>query len=88
LKREAGGDKKRLALSYLQRRLKETENGGEISLCALHIILDVLVECSLAECSFATESDVVEIKMLPFTGKVNLDKSPLLIRIKENHRLY
>ena len=88
LKRELYGEKKRLSLSYLQRIIRENKNDGDISLCALRIIFDVLVECQLAECSFLAGGDLLEIKLLPFTGKVNLDKSPLLIRIKENHKLY
>ncbi len=88
LKREAGNDKKRLSLGYIQRQIRENGGGDEISLCALRIIFDVLEECKLAECCFVSGSDLVELKLLPFTGKVNLDKSPLLIKIKENHKLY
>lgn len=88
LKRELGTGKKRLSLSYLQRQSREDRGEGEISLCALHIIFDVLVEFGLAECEFISGGDIVEIKLLPFNGKVNLDKSPLLIKIKENHKLY
>ena len=80
--------KKRLSLSYLQRQVRDNGSDGDITLCAMHIIFDVLLEFKLAECSFISGGDVVEVKLLPFTGKVNLDKSSLLIRIKENHRLY
>jgi len=88
LKRELGDEKKRLSLSYLQRQVRDNGSDGDITLCAMHIIFDVLLEFKLAECSFISGGDVVEVKLLPFTGKVNLDKSSLLIRIKENHRLY
>lgn len=88
LKREAGNEKKRLSLGYIQRLTRENKGESEISFCALRIIFDVLTECKLAECSFISGSDLVEIKLLPFSGKVNLDKSPLLIKIKENHKLY
>lgn len=88
LKREARGEKKRFALSYLQRLLKEYDPDIDISLCALRVMFDVLVECGLAECEVSVGGDVVNVKLLPFVGKVNLDRSPLLLRIKENHRLY
>lgn len=88
LKREAGTEKKRFALSYLQRLLKEDDSNVEISLCALRIMFDVLVECGLAACEFSGGGAVVTVKLLPFSGKVNLDRSPLLLRIKEKHRLY
>ena len=88
LKREAGAEKKRFALSYLQRLLKEDDSNVEISLCALRIMFDVLVECGLAACEFSGGGAVVTVKLLPFSGKVNLDRSPLLLRIREKHRLY
>ncbi len=86
LKREAGNEKKRFAFSYLQKLLSEDDNGVDISFCALRILFDVLVECGLADCDFS--GSVVSVKLLPFSGKVNLDRSPLLVRIKEKHRLY
>lgn len=88
LKREARGERKRFALSYLQRLLKEDDVNVDISLCALRVMFDVLVECGLAHCEFSAAGDVVAVKLLPFAGKVNLDRSPLLLMIKENHRLY
>ncbi len=88
LKRELGDTKKKLAMNYLQRRLRETEDKEGISLCALYIICDVLVESGLAECRLIDNGTVAEMRLLPFKGKINLDKSPLLMRIKANHELY
>lgn len=88
LKREAGGEKRSFSLCYLQKLIKESNYGMDISLCALHIMFDVLAECGLASCSYSSDGAVVSVKLLPFEGKVNLDRSPLLLKIKENHKLY
>ncbi len=88
LKMELGSNKKKLAFSYIQRRLKEVDMYAGIGLCALRIIFDVLKECGLAEYSLLDGEKVVEIKLIPFKEKINLDKSPLLTRIKNNHKLY
>ena len=85
---ELGSNKKKLAFSYIQRRLKEVDMYAGIGLCALRIIFDVLKECGLAEYSLLDGEKVVEIKLIPFKEKINLDKSPLLTRIKNNHKLY
>lgn len=88
LKREVGDKHRKFSLGYIQRQLKENESKEEYSLCALRLIFDVLNECKLAECSICADGSAVEIKLLPFAGKVNLDCSPLLIQIKNNHKLY
>ncbi len=87
LKRETENGETTFSLSYLQRRFKDTENTEGLSLCAMRIILDVLEEFSLAEFRYNENKTMIDIKLLPFTGKVNLDHSSLLIRIKQNHKL-
>lgn len=86
VKREVGTEKLILALKYLQRQLKEVEN-TDVSLCALRIILDVFVESKLAVCSYKNGGTAVEIELLPFAGKINLDASPLLVKIKKKNDL-
>lgn len=88
LKRETCGEKRNFSLCYLQKLIKESNYGLEISLCALHIMFDVLAECGLASCEYTSDGAVVSVKLLPFEGKVNLDRSPLLLKIKQNHRFY
>ncbi len=88
LKRELGEDKKVLSFGYIQKRIRETEDRNGISLCSLRIILDVLYECGLIELELSENEKTVKIKLLPFTGKINLDKSPLLMQIKSNHVLF
>ncbi len=87
LKRETENGLKKFSLSYLQRRFKETELEASLSICAMRIIFDVLKEFKLAELEYNETKTVIDIKLLPFTGKVNLDHSRLLIKIKTNHRL-
>lgn len=87
LKRETEAGEKKFSLGYLQRRFKETESADGLSICAMRIILDVLDEFGLAEYKYNDDKSIIEIKLLPFTGKVNLDHSTLLMRIKKNHRL-
>ena len=53
----------------------------------MRIIFDVLNEFSLAECEYNDEKTIVQIKLLPFKGKVNLDHSKVLMKIKSNHKL-
>jgi len=88
LKMELGERKKRLALSYIQRRMNDTSDCDGISLCSLLIIFDVLRECKLAECELSDSCKMVDIRLLPFKEKINLDRSPLLIQIKSNHKFY
>ncbi len=87
LKRETESGSKRFSLSYLQRRFRELEADCTLSICAMRIIFDVLTEFKLAELDYNDNKSIVEIRLLPFNGKVNLDHSKLLMRIKENHRL-
>ncbi|MBQ3195795.1 MAG: single-stranded-DNA-specific exonuclease RecJ [Clostridia bacterium] len=88
LKMEIGDSKKKLAFSYIQRRMREMSDGETISLCSLFIIFDVLRECELVEYDLLENGKMAELRVLPFKGKVNLDRSPLLIQIKGNHKLY
>ncbi|MBQ4648090.1 MAG: single-stranded-DNA-specific exonuclease RecJ [Clostridia bacterium] len=88
LKRELGESRKKLSFSYIQRTIKETEDKEGICLCSLHIIFDVLRESNLAEWSISDDGSVIDVRLLPFKGKVNLDNSPLLLRIKSNHKFY
>lgn len=83
LKHELNGGKRRLSLRYMQKRLRAVE-GRSIGLCKLRIVLDVLEESGLADCSYVKGFDLAELMILPFSGKINLDDSQILKRLKEH----
>ena len=66
-----------------QKRLRAVE-GRSIGLCKLRIVLDVLEESGLANCSYVKGFDLAELMILPFSGKINLDDSQILKRLKEH----
>ncbi len=88
LKMELGEKKKKLSFSYIQRKMKDASDCGGVSLCSLLIIFDVLKECNLAEYELLDSGKMAEVYLLPFKEKINLDRSPLLIQIKNNHKFY
>ena len=83
LKHELSGGKKRLSLRYMQKQLRSTEN-RPVGLCKLRIILDVLEESGLADCNYLKGYDLAELMILPFSGKINLDDSNILKKLKEH----
>ncbi len=62
------------------------EFGSEINICKIMIISDVLQEQGIAEVEHIPGL-LIRIKLLPFSGKINLDNSVLLRRIKAKHQL-
>ena len=48
------------------------------------IILDVLEECGLAHRSYVKGYDLAELMLLPFSGKINLDDSHILKKLRDN----
>lgn len=83
LRHELGGDKKRLSLRYMQRQLENVEK-RRLGLCRIMIILDVLEECGLADRSYVKGYDLAELMLLPFSGKINLDDSHILKKLRDN----
>ncbi|MBR0232338.1 MAG: single-stranded-DNA-specific exonuclease RecJ [Clostridia bacterium] len=80
LRRELPREGKRISLVSAAEKLRE-ENGADFSLCKLRIALEVLAEQGLIECD-GYESNSVYIKLLPAAGKINIDESELLARIR------
>ncbi|MBR4799773.1 MAG: hypothetical protein IK047_05885, partial [Clostridia bacterium] len=80
LRRMVPREGKRISLVSAAEKLRE-ENGGDVTLCKLRIALEVLSEQGLIECDgFGGNS--VYIKLLPAAGKINIDESELLARIR------
>ena len=74
-----------LSLRRVSAAVRE-ETGRDINICKIMIISDVLQEQGIAEVEHTSEL-FVRIKLLPFSGKINLDNSALLRRIKAKHAL-
>lgn len=83
LKRELGTERHRVSARYIRRKLWQTER-MDINLCALKAIFDVLSEFGLAECIKVRGNDIIEIKLLPYSGKIDLEKSEILKNIKSH----
>lgn len=88
LKQELGDQKRRLSLCYIRGQVKELEPSMDIGFCALRIIMDVLKERELIEFEYCDDGEILDIQLVPSYRKVDLDKAPLLIKIKNNHKLY
>lgn len=85
LKRDVLESSKRTTVAAVCRRL-EQENVF-VSYCKLKVILDVLCDEGLIDCTYSEGGRVVELRLLPVGKKVNLDQSPILIRLRKNHPL-
>ena len=83
LRRELGGERKRVSVRYIKRRIELTE-GEKTNLCALKIIIDVLTEFGLVDCLRIRSNDVLELKLLPYSKKVDLEESMILKKVKES----
>ncbi len=83
LRRELGSERKRVSVRYIKRRVELTE-GEETNLCALKIILDVLIEFGLVDCLRIRSNDVLELKLLPYSQKIDLERSAILKKVKDN----
>jgi len=84
LRRNTDGNKP-LSLRRISGSIHE-ETGKDINICKIMIISDVLQEQGIAEVEHLSEM-LIRIKLLPFSGKINLDNSALLRRIKAKHAL-
>ncbi len=84
LRRTVDGSKP-LSLRRVSGAIHE-ETGKDINICKIMIISDVLQEQGIAEIEHLPGL-LVKIKLLPFSGKINLDNSALLSRIKAKHAL-
>lgn len=80
LRRSVPQEGKRISLVSAVESLRE-ENGADMTLCKLRISLEVLAEQGLLECS-GFESNSVYVKLLPAAGKINIDESGLLARVR------
>ena len=76
---------KRTTVDAVCSRLEQ--EGIRVSYCKLKIILDVLCDEGLISRTYSEDGRVVELKLLPVGKKVNLDQSPVLIRLRKNHPL-
>lgn len=82
LKSELGRERKRISIRYLRRKTESAEN-TRISLCAIKIVIDVMAEFGLAEVVRVRGYDIMEIKLLPYSSKIDLEKSEILRRIRK-----
>ena len=82
LKRELENERKRVSVRYLKHKLASSEN-TRIDLSAIKVIIDVMNEFGLAETTRVRGNDVIEIKLLPYAAKIDLEKSEILRRIKK-----
>ncbi len=83
LRREIGGERKRVSVRYIKRRIELTE-GEETNLCALKIIIDVLTEFGLVDCLRIRSNDVLELKLLPYAQKIDLEQSEILKKVRNS----
>lgn len=85
LKRDVLESSKQTTVAAVCRRL-EQENVF-VSYCKLKIIFDVLSDEGLIESTYSEDGRIVELRLLPSGKKVNLDQSPILIRLRRDHPL-
>ncbi len=83
LRREAGSDGKIVSLISAVRIL-ENEFEIPVTLTKLKIILEVLQEQKLISAEYNSDRNTVFLKMIPSSGKINIDDSPLLSKIRES----
>lgn len=85
LKRDVLESSKRTTVAAICNRLEQ--EGISASYCKLKIILDVLRDEGLIDCTYSGEGRIVELRILPVGKKVNLDRSPIMIRLRGAHPL-
>ncbi len=85
LRREAGHDGREISFTSAVRELNE-DFDIRVSLCKLKIILEVLSEQGLIELDYRAGGNILFIKMIPSSGKINIDDSPLLRAIRSCRR--
>ncbi len=84
IRREAGHNGKLISLTSARRCL-EKEFEISVSLCKLKIILEVLREQGLISLSYREGENSIFLEMLPSSGKINIDESPLLRAIRSGY---
>ena len=63
-------------------RVLESDFEIPVTLCKFKIILEVLAEQGLVELTYQAGGNSVFLRMLPAAGKINIDKSPMLCKIR------
>ncbi len=81
IRRESGQSGHRISLISTVKDLRK-EFELDVSLCKFKIILEVLKEQKLIELKYSSNKNSVFVKMLPSSGKINIDESPLLRSIR------
>ncbi len=81
VRREAGHDGKCISISSAVRMLKK-EFEMTVSQCKLKIILEVLNEQKLISIAYRANRNAVFVTLMPSSGKINIDDSPLLRTIR------
>jgi hypothetical protein len=81
IRRECGRDGNEFSLTSVVRIL-ENEFEISVSLCKLKIILEVLAEQKLISLTYRLGGNNVFVTILPSTGKINIDESPLLRTVR------
>lgn len=85
LKRDVLESSKQMAIAATCRALEQEEI--TTSYCKVKIVLDVLKDEGLIDCTYSNDGKVAEVRILPVGKKVNLDQSPILRMIRDHHRI-
>ncbi len=85
LRCEAGHDGRCISLTSAKRTL-ERDFDISVTVCKLRIILEVLKEQKLISLDQRGGGNTFYIKMLPSSGKINIDESPLLRSIRSGRQ--
>ena len=81
IKREAGPGGKKMSLTSSCREIEEEYSVG-IPMCKLRVVLAVLHEQKLIELDCNPNGNTVRVRLLPVSGKINIDDSALLKKIR------
>ncbi len=81
VRKEAGTDGTTFSIVSAVRILSE-EFDIHVTLCKFKIILEVLREQKLVDLTYRSGGNSVFVKLLPSAGKINIDESPLLRKIR------
>ena len=81
IRRESGHDGRCISLTSAVKSLEE-DFEISVTLCKFRIILEVLKEQKLISLTYREGSNSAFLKMLPSSGKINIDESPLLCAIR------
>jgi single-stranded-DNA-specific exonuclease len=85
LRREAGHEGRYISLASAKRTL-ERDFGITVTLCKLRIILEVLCEQKLISLTYREGGNTAFLQMMPSSGKINIDESPLLRAIRSGRQ--